>query len=181
MKSPWSIHLYSILLPILAFAPLSLARFETDPVRTTWIQGHVLHHSNVDILFCCVPASPAVGGTEMDTAGTPHRSCCVFFADVSEFQTAEAQCTNISSTYKHTSPGFRIAGSKRCHFASWYLPNLKRASVLWDATKFSFIKCQVPTTVAHDCCCGSIWVKTSAINKLYIHEFSLESNIELSE
>ena len=114
----------------------------------------VWHHSNVEILFCCVPTSPAIGATEMRTV--------VFdcFSDVSEFRTAQTECINIS-TYEHTSQQLRMAGSKKCHFSETHFRVLKR----W---KFSSTKCQVPATVAQDCCAGSIWVKISAINISYI-------------
>ena len=113
----------------------------------------VWHHSNVEILFCCVPTSPAIGATEMRTV--------VFdcFSDVSEFRTAQTECINIS-TYEHTSQQLRMAGSKKCHFSETHFRVLKR----W---KFSSTKCQVPATVAQDCCAGSIWVKISAINTSY--------------
>jgi hypothetical protein len=141
----------------------------------------VWHHSNVEILFCCVPTSPAIGATEMRTV--------VFdcFSDVSEFRTAQTECINIS-TYEHTSQQLRMAGSKKCHFSETHFRVLKR----W---KFSSTKCQVPATVAQDCCAGSIWVKISAINTsyhisyiifiyIYIHQFSrfsLDGFLELSK
>ena len=114
----------------------------------------VWHHSNVEILFFCVPTTPAIGATEMRTV--------VFdcFSDVSEFRTAQTECINIS-TYEHTSQQLRMAGSKKCHFSETHFRVLKR----W---KFSSTKCQVPATVAQDCCAGSIWVNISAINISYI-------------
>ena len=83
----------------------------------------VWHHSNVEILFFCVPTSPAIGATEMRTV--------VFdcFSDVSEFRTAQTECINIS-TYEHTSQQLRMAGSKKCNFSETHFRALRRWKVL---------------------------------------------------
>ena len=83
----------------------------------------VWHHSNVEILFLCVPTTPAIGATEMRTV--------VFdcFSDVSEFRTAQTECINIS-TYEHTSQQLRMAGSKKCNFSETHFRVLRRWKVL---------------------------------------------------
>ena len=79
----------------------------------------VWHHSNVEILFCCVPTSPAIGATEMRSV--------VFdcFSDVSEFF---GQLKQNASTSAHTNTILNSWG--------WQVPKSatawKRTSVSWN-------------------------------------------------
>lgn len=79
----------------------------------------VWHHSNVEILFCCVPTSPAIGATEMRSV--------VFdcFSDVSEFF---GQLKQNASTSAHTNAILNSWG--------WQVPksatSWKRTSVSWN-------------------------------------------------
>ena len=150
----------------------------------------VWHHSNVEILFCCVPTSPAIGATEMRTV--------VFdcFSDVSEFRTAQTECISIS-TYEHTSQQLRMAGSKKCRFSETHFRVLRRWKVLvyqmpssshgrsgllrWlnlgqifcHQYIISYIKYQISYIIYH--------ISYIYINIHQFSRFSLESYIELSE
>ena len=119
IKSRWFIHLSFFQYCFCA----SLDEIQDWPCPSHWIQDWLWHHSNVEILFFCVPTTPAIGATEMRTV--------VFdcFSDVSEFRTAQTECINIS-TYEHTSHQLRMAGSKKCNFSETHFRVLRRWKVL---------------------------------------------------